>query len=233
MLGRKRPRVSSATGTWKPRKKARFNARISRVPSVGARTGGWSGVPGRRGELKYIDVSFQDVVSDSGTLVLLNGLAPGTGASQRIGKRALFKSNLLRFGVGVTTNTGATPLNGYVRVLLVCDKQANATAPTVANILQTVSAISPVNMDNRDRFLILYDYQTTIDQLGSRAGQLVKKYRTMNMATSYNAGTAGTVADITTNSLYVLYIFTQIGTGVAPTVSPSMDFYCRLRYDDS
>lgn len=163
----------------------------------------------------------------------MNGLQPGTGATQRIGKRALFKNVLLRMGIGVPTNTGATPLNGYVRIMMICDKQSNAAAPTVAGILQAVAAISPINMDNRDRFMVLYDYQTTIDQLGARAGTAVKKFRRLNIVTSYNAGAAGTVADIATNAIYLLYIYTQIGTGAAPTVTPALDFYGRIRFDDS
>jgi len=231
MLSRKRPRVSSATGTWKPRKKARFTSRTT--PSVGFRTGGWRGVPGRRGELKYVDTAFQDNVPDVGKLVLMNGLAPGTGASERIGKKVVIKNCLIRMVLGVPTNTGATPLNGFVRIMMVADKQANAAAPTVASILQAVSAIAPINMDNRDRFVVLYDYQTTIDQLGSRAGVAVKKYKTLNITTAYNAGVSGTIADIITNSVYLLYIYTQVGIGSAPTITPAIDFYGRLRYDDS
>jgi len=231
MLGRKRPRVSSATGTWKPRKKARFTSRFT--PSVGIRTGGWGGVPGRRGELKYVDTTFQNNISDAGTLVLMNGLQPGTGASQRIGKKAVFKNYLLRAAIGVSTNTGATPLSGYIRLMIVMDKQTNATAPTVAQILEAVSAISPMNMDNRDRFTVLHDYQCPVDQLGGRPSTVHKKFRKINVTTVYNAGTAGTVADIATNSIYLLYIYTQIGTGAAPTVAPALDFYGRIRYDDS
>ena len=231
MLGRKRPRVSSATGTWKPRKKARFTSRFT--PSVGIRTGGWGGVPGRRGELKYVDTTFQNNISDAGTLVLMNGLQPGTGASQRIGKKAVFKNYLLRAAIGVPTNTGATPLSGYIRLMIVMDKQANATAPTVAQILEAVSAIAPMNMDNRDRFTVLHDYQCPVDQLGGRPSTVHKKFRKINVTTVYNAGTAGTVADIATNSIYLLYIYTQIGTGAAPTVPPALDFYGRIRYDDS
>lgn len=88
-------------------------------------------------------------------------------------------------------------------------------------------------MDNRDRFVALYDFQTTIDQLGSRSGQVVKKFRKSMVTTSYNAGAAGTVADIASNSIYLLYIYTQIGTGAAPTITPAIDFYGRWRYDDS
>lgn len=117
--------------------------------------------------------------------------------------------------------------------MIVMDKQANATVPTVAQILETVSAISPMNMDNRDRFTVLHDYQCPVDQLGGRPSTVHKKFRKINVTTAYNAGAAGTVADIATNSIYLLYIFTQIGTGAAPTVPPAIDFYGRLRYDDS
>ena len=61
----------------------------------------------------------------------------------RIGKKAVFKNYLLRAAIGVPTNTGATPLSGYIRLMIVMDKQTNATAPTVAQILEAVSAISP------------------------------------------------------------------------------------------
>ena len=117
--------------------------------------------------------------------------------------------------------------------MIVMDKQANATAPTVAQILEAVSAIAPMNMDNRDRFTVLHDYQCPVDQLGGRPSTVHKKFRKINITTVYNAGTAGTVADIATNSIYLLYIYTQIGTGAAPTVPPALDFYGRIRYDDS
>ena len=113
----------------------------------------------------------------SGTLVLMNGLQPGTGASQRIGKKAVFKNYLLRAAIGVPTNAGAIPLSGYVRLMIVMDKQTNATAPTVAQILETVAAISPMNMDNRDRFTVLHDYQCPVDQLGGRPSTVHKKFR--------------------------------------------------------
>ena len=76
-----------------------------------------------------------------------------------------------------------------------------------------------MNMDNRDRFTVLHDYQCPVDQLGGRPSTVHKKFRKLNVVTAYNAGTAGTVADIASYSIYLLYIFTQIGTGAAPFVS--------------
>lgn len=232
MLSRKRPRVSSATGTWKPRKKARV---INRAPaSSGLRTGGWRGVPGRRGELKYIDVLNAQDTSATGVLVLLNGLAPGTGASQRIGKKCHFRSFLLRMNLGSNAGSG-TLFQGYVRVMVFLDTQANATAPTVAQLLETVTASSPMNMDNRDRFRVLHDSSHPLDQTAwsSSSVRFMKVFKKLNVTTIYNNGTAGTVADITSGSIYLLTIAEQAGAGTAPTVFPRYDFVSRLRYDDA
>ena len=139
MLSRKRPRVSSAAGTWKPRKKVRLTSRTT--PSVGLRTGGWSGAPGRRGELKYVDVNATQSFTDTGNVTLLNGIAPGTGASQRIGKKVILRNLLISCSIG-SGITGANVFRGLVRIMAVYDKQTNATAPTVADILEVAAGVS-------------------------------------------------------------------------------------------
>ena len=206
MLSRKRPRVSSATGTWTPRKKVRLTSRAT--GSSGLRTGGWRGVPGRRGELKYVDVPIQSSFTDTGTVLLLNGIAPGTGASQRIGKKVLMKTIQFRCGIGSNT-AGTNVFRGIVRMLWVYDKQANATAPTVAQILESTTGSSFMNMDNRDRFLVLADREFAIDQSGGNQSVTFKLYKKVNLPVIFNAGTAGTVADITTGSVYLLLINEQ------------------------
>ena len=189
-------------------------------------------MPGRRGELKYVDTGAEAVLSSAGALALLNGLTPGTGASQRIGKKALFKSILFRAVLAGGAN-GGTAFCGTCRMIIVVDRQANATAPAVTDILQSASGLAPINMDNRDRFFVLTDKEYPIDQLGGNQSADCKVYRRINLPTIYNAGTAGTVADISTNSMYLLTIYTQGGTIAAPTAGPGIDWTCRLRFDDS
>lgn len=229
MLSRKRPRVSSATGTWKPRKKARVINRA--VGSSGLRTGGWRGVPGRRGELKYVDVDQQNNFAETGVGILLNGLAPGTGASQRIGKKVTLKSVQLRLSI-VAGTAGVAPFAGMVRCFLIYDKQANATTPTVAQILEKVAGSSPMNMDNRDRFLVIYDRQFALDQAGGNQSSQLKMYKRLNLTTVFNAGTAGTVADITSGSLYIVFIG-ENGYTANPTNPPFATWYSRIRYEDA
>lgn len=238
MLSRKRPRVSSATGTWKPRKKSRVAARNAGGLSAGLRTGGWRGVPGRRGELKYVDVAAAADTTPAGVLVHLNGLVPGTGASQRIGKKCHFRSLLLRYNLGANAASG-TAFQGYVRIMVFLDTQTNATAPTVAQLLETVGGVltasSPMNMDNRDRFKVLFDQGVPMDQTAgsSSSTRFIKLFKKMNITTIYNNGTAGTVADITSGSIYLLSMAEQAGAGTAPGAFPRYDFITRLRYDDA
>jgi len=231
MLSRKRPRVSSATGTWKPRKKARVINRA--VGSSGLRTGGWRGVPGRRGELKYVDVAITgQQATPGGILTLLNGIAPGTGASQRIGKKILMKSILFRAAVGGNSGTFTIPFQGSVRFLIIQDKQTNATAPTVAQILEIATGTSPMNMDNRERFTVLANKSIPIDQSGGHQSGKVSVYKRLNLPTFFNAGTAGTVADITSGSVYLLLIAEQ-SLVAPPTLDPITTWYSRIRYDDA
>lgn len=229
MLSRKRPRVSSATGTWKPRKKARVINRA--FGSSGVRSGGWRGVPGRRGELKYVDVISQSTFAEAGNVLLLNGLVPGTGASQRVGKKVLIKTIQLRGAIGAG-NVGATPFRGFCRVMWIYDKQSNAAAPTVANILENVTGSSYMNMDNRDRFVVLADKQYAIDQSGGNESAQIKMYKKCNLTTIFNAGTAGTIADITSGSIYLLWIC-ENANAADETTSPDFRLYSRIRYDDS
>jgi len=229
MLSRKRPRVSSATGTWKPRKKIRLIGRGT--PSTGLRTGGWRGVPGRRGELKYVDTNFTSTFNATGSLFLVNGLQPGTGASQRIGKKCTMKSIQLRMCIGAGI-AGANVFRGMCRVMFIYDKQTNATAPTVAQILEATTADSPMNMDNRDRFTVLYDRQFAIDQAGGNQSAQAKMFKRLSHQIIFNAGAAGTVADITTGSTYFL-IIAQDASVVAPTNFPNLEWYSRVRYEDT
>lgn len=187
-------------------------------------------MPGRRGELKYVDVPSGLVFTEAGAVLLLNGLAPGTGASQRIGKKIVNKSIQYRLSLDAGS-AGATIFRGFVRMLIVYDKQSNATAPTVAQILEQVAGSSHMNMDNRDRFTVLSDKQFALDQSGGHQSGQTKMYKKLSLPTIFNAGTAGTVADITSGSIYLLYI-SENSAGSA-TNTPLGTFTSRIRFDDS
>ena len=188
-------------------------------------------MPGRRGELKYVDVNNYTSYAAAGSLNLLNGLAPGTGPSQHIGRKVKFLSMLFR-GAITSGNTGATPFRGMIRTLIVFDKQANATAPAVGDILETADATSPMDMNNRDRFAVIYNKLHAIDQSGGHQSAYIEFYKKISLSTIFNAGVAGTVADITTGSIYLVVLGAN-GDASVPTNQPALYYYSRLRYDDS
>ena len=117
-----------------------------------------------------------------GAVFLLNGIAPGTGASQRIGKKIILRNLLIRCSIG-SGNTGANVFRGMVRVLAVYDKQTNATAPTVADILEYQQGVSPMNMNNRDRFVVLFTKQYALDQAGGHQSAQMLLYKKLNLQT--------------------------------------------------
>jgi len=130
------------------------------------------------------------------------------------------------------STTATTPFAGTVRMLIIYDKQTNATAPTVAQILEQTDALSFMNMDNRDRFSVLIDKQIAIDQFGGNGSRVVKLFKRSALPTIFNSGTAGTVADMTTGSVYLVLLNIQAGAVVTDT-NPDIAFKSRIRFDDS
>ena len=107
------------------------------------------------------------------------------------------------------------------RLVVVYDKQTNAAALTPAQVLTAVGTInaatSPKNLENRDRFTILRDIRTPMAAAETTDYEPPPKaqvYQSITLPVTFNAGDAGTVADITTGSLYAIFISDQ-GCGSA------------------
>lgn len=164
-----------------------------------------------------------------GAANLLNGLVPDATATGRIGRSINMKSLLVRFScLAGPTATGSASY----RILVIYDKQPNAAFPVggVTDILLTDAFNSPNNLSNRDRFVTIFDEVTpAISGTGggdqSYTGVLFKK---LNLETRYNGGVAGTIADITTGSLFLFVA----QSGGLTTVGSTFTASCRIRYED-
>jgi len=198
-------------------KSARATILANRRMSAPPRSGGYYGVGS--GELKLIDTgaaAITAVGSGAGaSFVTLNGCVPGSDISNRIGRKIVMKSLLGRLSIYPVATTNA-PIGDVLRVIIFLDHQTNATGPTATtDVLQTANYQSPLNLANRDRFKVIFDKFFTVNANSYTAGALTtgdprpvhkKLYKKMTEPTIYNAGTAGTVADITSNSLHMLAI---------------------------
>lgn len=207
--------------------------------------------PMSRAEKKYFDIapgtpaapSVQ--VNTTGSFTLLNAPVPGTGYNNRIGRKIAVRSVYIRgyIAVEAALTSGSTLLLNAqsCRMILFIDWQPNGAAPAVTDLLVSANVADQINPNNRDRFKILADkvykfdpyiVSTTATQsCASTNNQIynIKKYKRMRLETIYNAGTAGTVADITTGALYLFFLGSNAAGANADSVAV---FSTRVRYWD-
>jgi len=188
------------------------------------------------GELKSVDTAGSESVDWDGAVHLLNGIARGDDIGERNGRQVLMKTIELNFVAGAKApEAGIVP--STMRVMLIYDRQTNAAALTVLQVLVTNGSIyGPItskNLENRDRFLILRDMKFSLTGSVSTNFMAAKKYgkfyQSVSLPVTFNAGDAATVADITTGSLYILVISDQDD---AAAHLPTITWTCRVRYED-
>jgi len=140
---------------------------------------------------------------------------------QRVGRKITLKSLQIR---GLLLPSDDTTADQQIRMLIVFDKQSNGAAPTWGDVIksQNISGTTSsthmdmVNLDNRDRFEIIRDRTWSITKRDTTATQAFSGSPTTicvnefiklgDRQTVYNAGTAGTVGDIQSGSLYFFMI---------------------------
>lgn len=184
-------------------------------------------------EIKAIDIAataytFQQVGTPP-TLTLLNGIQVGAGFFNRIGSKVEMKSLHIR---GQLFNL-ATTVQDYLRVIIFYDRQPNGAAPTFADLMQsrdqagtaTTSAKSEINLDQRDRFVILRDRQWQAPSVTLTAGVQtngpnfpgmdqewdINEFIKLNdLTTHYKSSTnPTTIADINSGALYMTLVSDQ------------------------
>lgn len=190
------------------------------------RTGGLLGmVAGTGAEKKYLDTKTTNAainVLAAANPILLNGVAQGTDATERVGRKVTWESILCRMRLGLNATT---PTNSAYRIMLVVDKQANAAVPAMSDILQdTAYLTSPNNMANRARFVTLWDKKgdltTSGDAIIIEELFLRKKFQTVY------SGTAATIGSIASGALYLCIFGDAAANGLA------VSGYTRLRFSD-
>lgn len=179
---------------------------------------------GSKAEKKNLDVQqtlTPALANDWSTPVCINILPIGTGASQRVGRKCLMKSLLVRIVCGASSGAGT-----QFRYLCVYDKQSNAALPAVTDILTLNDFQSPNNLSNNERFVTVIDKILPLPQ-GS-ATQLVcdVEYRKLNLDVVFNATNGSTIADITSGSLIHMMIPADGLT------TSTMNVYSRVRFTD-
>lgn len=192
------------------------------------RTGGWAN-PSGGGELKFVDTT-NVTAGAAGSFAfsaatLLNGLASGSTATTRVGRKVTMTSLLLRYNVSLApTSVGGSP----IRILVVYDKQANAAAPAITDILLTDTFNSANNLSNRDRFVTISDFITPCISVAGNYSYAGVIYKRFALETMFNTGSAGTVGDMTSGSVHVF----SAQTADITTATYEMSMVGRIRFTD-
>jgi hypothetical protein len=175
---------------------------------------------------KAVDIVATVAVNTTGSLTLLNGLTPGTAINQRFGQRVHFTSGALDVNSSVTATTGT---DQFSRFLVVIDRQPNGAAPVITDVLTAVSVIAPINLSNRNRFIVVADRKFHLNASAEPGSQRSFHLGMPAFVTNFNTGTAGTIADISTNSMY----FIAIGDNAAGVTAASDTVVSRLFFKDN
>ncbi len=174
-------------------------------------------------EFKCNDPLVSNVITPSttGSLFLLTGLNVGDLVDDRDGQVVRWKSVQLAFQFVLN----AAAVSSFVRCILFIDKQPNTTLALMTDVLNTQTITTFRNLDNRKRFVILWDKVINIVQ--GHGNNYTDYYRTVDMKTIYDDSNGGDITDITTNAMY-LSVFSSEAVNF-PTVTISV----RLRFIDN
>ena len=224
-------RVNAARSTVAKARQV-LRSRMVASPRAPLATRGFYGVYNRRGrdELKFIDLAANATPwTTAGVVGILNGVAQGTDFNQRIGRSTSMKSILFRFNIEKT----ATDSEGCTcRCILFYDAQTNGVAPLVTDVLASASYLSPMNLNNRDRFKILADCFMGTDAYDGGgpivAGTFTEQNKTIfkkfNLECQFS-GTGATVGSISTGGIFALFIASENNT-------LAYELYSRIRFTD-
>lgn len=193
------------------------------------RTGGFAGL-----EVKFYDsqVDPTALTADWATSNIdptdeqcLNALTQGTDEDQRIGRKATFKSVMIKGEIRLLNRDGVATLEGgrnTVRIILVLDTQTNGAGMLGSAVMNGAPGnVQPENayrnLENSKRFKILADktitlrYQgiggdgTTIDIQGET--KTFSIFKSLNLDTNYSASQdPPDIADIVDNSLHLIAV---------------------------
>lgn len=201
------------------------------------RTGGF--FPPRNGpapELKAIDVTITNTgINTTGSSQLINGIAIGDSINGRIGRKVTMKSLMLRGNIA--WDNGGPSNTQTFRVLVVYDKQTNATLATAGDVFSTASGLTMQNLANRERFLVLMDKQYTVGPVSNAATTTylaspqsfnIKKFIKLSHSVIYGTD-AALIADIASGSLLIV----TIGTAAAGNGDGNLNLQTRMRYTDN
>ncbi len=177
-------------------------------------------------EYKNFDIQLTNgTATSAGAIQQASNIGQGDTTITRDGNQVKALSIFFRCNVKMNASARASS----VRIMLVLDKQTNGAIYTMADLLLDVTAddiiTSPLNIDNKFRFKVIYDKVFSLSITGT---QLInfKKYFKINLPIRFDAA-AATIAAVTSNSLSIVRITDE------DINLPTVTYTHRLRFVDN
>lgn len=172
-------------------------------------------------EAKFIDNVNSTVATDSGAVFPLTLLGQGDTDENRNGNSILLKDLILRGRVVINSNS--TTGTAHCRRIIFVDTACQGATPAVTDVLDTATPLSPLNMNNSKRFVILHDENISV-MTGGRQFVLQKKYLKLPFHVKY-IGTGSTVASQGLNGVFMLEISSEASNQPTMTSNIRIKFY--------
>lgn len=143
-------------------------------------------------------------------MYLVNGVAQGTGAAQRIGRD--MKNKSIELGLKIQFNQTAARSES-VRVVFIFDKESRGAAITAPDVLYANDIGQVFNADNYHRFIILSDrtfngppagYPTNGTSVGSTDQVFHYKINCRGLVTHYYDNSTGVITSIDSGAIYMM-----------------------------
>lgn len=173
-------------------------------------------------EDKYVDTNNSIAFTNAWQYALLNPVSQGTTPNTRIGQS--IKTVGLEFRFNAFINAASTA-SQTIRIMIFKDKQPNGANPGVADVYPAGS-LTPRVVGYLDRFQIMFERTYVLNTVNTTI--ITEAYiETMGFHVEFNTGNAGTIADITVNSVFVGFFSDQ-------AVSlPQFSYNSRFAYVDN
>jgi len=164
-------------------------------------------------ELKTHDVTVDQSVDMTGSVLHLTGIAQGDQSLNREG----LKINLTKLYGNIQVYGNETDTNDQlIRVMIVNDKDCDGALPVISDILESVHTYSLKKHEERHRYRIMFDKTFTLP-LAEGGG---RKYKYLKVSTKlpkkgltiFYDGTGSAIADANSNNLFLVLLAADNGT---------------------
>jgi len=183
-------------------------------------------------EVNYVDLNAATYAMDTtGTVTLIATIAQGAGVHQRIGKRAYYKSILIR---GNMSNNSAATFNDTTW-MIVYDKRPTGALPLITDILTGISTTAFMNDNNTGRFEVIRRKDqvlignTTTPSTGHEVLNIDEYIKMNKRPITFESVGNGQIGDIDMGALYFLTLGNSAASG---TLAAKANVSFRVRFTE-